>query len=248
MIQVLGRAFGILEKVAAEPSHAWSIGEMAALIDVSPATCFHIVRTLTELGYLECLGTRKGYRLGPAAQRLSRDASNHPELLEAAAEAVQKTALEIRESVLVAILGPDRRCVLCEAAADREFRLDRTPVSIPDAYHTATGRLLLAALDDNALTRFINAAGMPSREAWGEITTPQQLKTALAQIRTQDCVITETGAYLAQLAFPIHNQNQQTIAALGCYVPRYRFESEHKEHIITTLRQAAQTISGNLLR
>ena len=64
MIQVIERCFTILAKVAEDPQRIWSISEMAALIDVQPATCFHIVNSMVELGYMERIGMRRGSSLG----------------------------------------------------------------------------------------------------------------------------------------------------------------------------------------
>lgn len=82
MIQVLERAFRILEWLARAESPPRRLGEIARHIEVSPAACSHIVKTLVHYGYVVQVAPRKGYRLGPMAAMLGRHHNPHRFLIE----------------------------------------------------------------------------------------------------------------------------------------------------------------------
>ena len=70
MIKVLHKAFDLIESMSADKSRAFSLTELANIINEKPTTCANIVKTLCERGYLS-KAEPKGYVLGPVAQGLS---------------------------------------------------------------------------------------------------------------------------------------------------------------------------------
>ena len=163
MIQVIERCFTILAKVAEDPQRVWSIREMADLIGVQPATCFHIVNSMVELGYMERLGMRRGYRLGPAVNGLCHNFAYRPELVRLADSPMRQFVQEQKEGVVLAVLNGTKRYVICEAKPDLHHKLqvNYNPTVIEDVYYTATGLLLLAHCTRQQQERFLSASGLP---------------------------------------------------------------------------------------
>ena len=64
MIQVLNRAFDILEMCAKNAEKVYSLSEIADQLQLNRTTCANIVKTLVTRNYLEQTGYRRGYRLG----------------------------------------------------------------------------------------------------------------------------------------------------------------------------------------
>jgi DNA-binding IclR family transcriptional regulator len=71
VIQVIERFHKILEYVSTNSGRACQLGELAQMLGVSPPACANIVRSMVALGYLNSLGSRRGYVLGAAVFGLS---------------------------------------------------------------------------------------------------------------------------------------------------------------------------------
>lgn len=248
MIQVLERTFTILRQVAADPLRVWSIGEMANLIEVSSPTCFHIVRTMVELGYLESLGARKGYRLGPRVNELCHHSAYRPDLIEAAAPRLRDFTEKYQESALISVLHGTNRYVICQADPDKRLQVNYNLTIIADIYYTASGRLLLATSSKNRIADFIDRVGLPPPFVWPQVNCREKLLDELDRIRRDGhIVVKDSNHSLAQMAFQIIDTDGHTVAAaLGCFVPNLRFEGRHREEVLSNLADAAAAISRQL--
>ena len=51
---------------------------------------------------------------------------------------------------------------------------------------------------------------------------------------------------LTSVAFPVFDRSGQFIAALGCYVPAYRFDGEHRENVLAGLYEISRRIQEEL--
>jgi DNA-binding IclR family transcriptional regulator len=71
MIQVLHRAFDILELCASDKEKAHTLSEIAEKLQLNPTTCANIIKTMVTRNYLEQVGYKKGYRLGAKAFHLT---------------------------------------------------------------------------------------------------------------------------------------------------------------------------------
>ena len=56
MIQVIHRAFDILEYLSQDPKREFSLGEIAAYTGLNSGTCANIMKTLVRRNYVEHLG------------------------------------------------------------------------------------------------------------------------------------------------------------------------------------------------
>ena len=79
-IQVLERAFHVLEQIAQEGARPHTVGELAEESGLKVQTLSKIVRTLTLLGYLENTGRKNGYILGEKLLRLA-ESYRDPDML-----------------------------------------------------------------------------------------------------------------------------------------------------------------------
>jgi DNA-binding IclR family transcriptional regulator len=67
MIQVIHRAFDVLELLASQPERVFSLGEIAEAAELNRGTCSNILKTLAARSYVTRLSGRGGYRLGSMA-------------------------------------------------------------------------------------------------------------------------------------------------------------------------------------
>lgn len=248
MIQVIERCFTILAKVAEDPQRIWSISEMAALIDVQPATCFHIVNSMVELGYMERIGMRRGYRLGPAVNGLCHNFAYRPELVRLADSPMRQFAREQKEGVVLAVLQGTKRYVICEAKPDQHHKLqvNYNLTVIEDVYYTATGLLLLGHCTRQEQEKFLAVSGLPGKELWPAVRTREEFFRELELLANKPMLIRDWHPTLTSVAFPVFDRSGQFIAALGCYVPAYRFDGEHRENVLAGLYEISRRIQEEL--
>lgn len=242
MIQVLDRAFKILEWIAERPGKTFSISEMASLIEVSPSTCFHIVNSLVSLGYVQRIGRYKGYKLGPAFNKLAGRKAFRQELMDAALPHMHEFARESGETIMIAVLQGPKRYILCQVEGKHPLQFNQNLLVLEDAYNTATGRLLLSFMPEEELDSFIGQAGLPRESQWKNVNDKIHLNAALAGIRGKKYVADTQNPHIAQIAFPIY-ENGKATAALGSFVPLYRYKGTHKADIIESLSDISKKLS-----
>ena len=246
MIQVIQRALAILEFLASSGDEGRPLAEIALKLGLNKATCVNILKTLTALNMAEQIAPRKGYRLGPVAYTLARgDGGAYRALARAAEPSIEALAGEVRETVLLAILRGDQRFTLCQVNGTQEVQIRDFPSVTTNVYELATGRLLLAYARPETVSAVVAAQGYPGPR-WDGIETAEQLATALAAIRREGRVILAAN-HVMGIAYPVQKADQIE-AALGLFLPKYRFVDEHREAILAGMSRTAMDISWELTR
>lgn len=243
MIQVINRALNILEFIAQHPNREYSLTEIADHHQLNHGTCANILKTLVARGYIEQVGHKKGYRLGPMSYHLTRNKAYRRDLIVAADPLMQQLTQAVNETSLLAIILNDRRITLHSVECDHDIQA-RGNVDRP-VYDSATGRLLLAYQADNEQVRFARTYGLPTDDMWPGISTEDQLVAALAQLREANLSVVLTNRHIVGLAVPVQQQGQ-VVAALGVFLPETRYTDAHRDQIINELQTAAKQVSKAL--
>ncbi|NLW49747.1 MAG: helix-turn-helix domain-containing protein [Candidatus Brocadiaceae bacterium] len=243
MIQSIQRAMAVLEAVSEDPERPTSLSEVAGRLGLKLSTCANILQTLLELGYLDQADYKGGYTLGPMAYHLTRKGPYRRGLVEAAMRPMAELAGRVRESVLLAAMGGGRRTTLCQVDGNESFRIREGFLAQQDVYRTATGRLLLAHLPEAELRAFLAVNGLPGARHWPEAGTEAHLLSRLAALRRAGRAITEGDP--AGIACPVRD-GREVVAALGLFLPRARFQGEHRTRVLAGVAEAAAAISRQL--
>lgn len=244
MIQSLHRAFDILEYLAQHPDQPEPLGQIAEATGLNLATCANLIKTLMTRSYIEQVGPREGYLLGPMAHYLVRHGSYGRDIVAVAEPLLAGLATEVREHLVLSRLQGTRLFMLSEAEGDEVFQVRRDLTMVDDAYRTANGRLLLAYLSAAELTAFLRQKGVPGA-VWPDAATEERLRQQLGAVRQLGRYIDTTPEGLARASFPIW-QHGKVVAALGMYAPRFRFVRDRKEKGLKRLEEAAHEISKRL--
>ena len=244
MIQVLHKAFDILESLAADADRPRGLGQIAGELGLNQATCANILKTLVRRGYAEQVAPKKGYLLGPMSYSLAGSRPYRRDLLKAAEPLMAELAKEVRETVLLVALHQGKRFILCEARGDQDLQVRSDIISSDDVYETATGRLLLAHLSPEKLRTFVTMRGLPGA-VWPEARRRTGLTRALEGIREHGKVVDVSKAQVAAAAFPIRD-GETIVAALGLYLPRFRFKGAHRKRVLAGLEDTATRINRQL--
>ena len=244
MIQVLHKAFDILELLAAAADRPKGLRQIADALGLHQATCANILKTMIHRGYVEQVAPKKGYLLGPMAYYLAGSRPYRRDLLKAAEPAMAELAKDVHETVVLITLYQCKRFMLCEARGDQDLQVRSDIISSDEVYETATGRLLLAYLPPEQLKAFVTMRGLPT-DAWPEAQSQTGFEVALEDIRKAGKVVNVCKPQVAAAAFPIRDGEAVT-AALGLYLPRFRFKGSHRKRVLASLEKSATEISCQL--
>lgn len=244
MIQVVNRALDLLELIAIEPEKPKALFELADALQLNHGTCANILKTLVVRGYVEQIGTKKGYILGSKSYLLTNNQAYQRDIIEAATAPMQQLTAEVNENCLLAVLKENQRVLLTQTISDQDLQV-RTPET-KAVYDTASGRLLLAMLPQDRLSRYVSKYGLPDPSAWPEITSEAALYEALALIKREEIAIqTVPNRQVVGLAVPVYRA-ESTAAALGMYLPEYRYMALDKMKLIKSLKECAVRIAKSL--
>jgi DNA-binding IclR family transcriptional regulator len=243
MIQVVNRAFDILEIVAKDKNKVYSLTEIADGLGLNHGTCANIIKTMVQRNYLEQIGHKKGYKLGFMSYQIGGNHSYEQELLKAATKEMESLTLKMNETCLLAILKKNIRVILHQVHGNHDLMVKSSLEKA--AFNSASGRLLVAMLDDNERENFVEKYGLPSTDLWKEASTHRGFETEVEKIRDRGYATQITKSHIVGFAVPIQ-KNERTVASLSMYLPESRFNSKLEKEIVVNLNKAAAAIGKKL--
>ncbi|HUI98217.1 MAG TPA: IclR family transcriptional regulator [Xanthobacteraceae bacterium] len=243
-VQSLGRAFAILEAVA---RHRDGIGlaDLTRIVGLHNSTTFHLAKTLVSLGYLRQEKESKRYRVGRPLFALAASALDEIEMVNLATPVLEELSRETGESSHFAVRMGDAVVVIARTGGPGAFQLaDRVGVVRP-AHCTALGKVILAALSDDQLRRFLDRAELtPSTDK--SITDPRALMREVAEVRRAGIAYDE-GEFNLEVrcvAVPVRDFTGQIAGALGTSGPIWRQAGRAQSVKAKALQAAASRLSA----
>lgn len=245
MIQVIHRAFDILELCARNPEKSLVLSDIADKLKLNHGTCANIIKTLVSRNYTEKVGYNKGYRLGAMSYHLTGNFSSVKDLVQEAKIPMQELVENLNETCLLAILRKTdlKRIVLLQFQSSHHLTV-RTILE-KNAYDTATGRIMLAYLPDKELESVIDKFGVPDPDVWQEGSNKEGLLLELYKIRKAGVSSLLNNNHVVGFAVPVLKENS-VIASLSVYMPEMRYQGATKNIVLHQLKQAARQINNNL--
>ncbi|MFH1477112.1 MAG: IclR family transcriptional regulator [Verrucomicrobiota bacterium] len=244
MIQVLHKAFDMLEYLAQTPRQRLKLNEIAGHLKMNAGTCANILKTMVQRQYVDQANVRGGYLLGPMIYYLSRFSAYRGDLVSAAEPLMASLVRQVNETALLVILRGQERFVILQIDGNQNVQVGRDMFQKDVVYQSATGRLLLAHLNTEEVNAFIDKEGLPGSR-WPEAESLTNLKSALETIRKQGSVYLKTASDVMAIAYPIREKDK-VIAALGLFLPAFRFKGAHKTAIMKGMSATACAISEHL--
>jgi DNA-binding IclR family transcriptional regulator len=243
MIQVIVRAFDILEFVAQHGKEPVQLIKIADNAGLSQPTTANIVKTLVTKNYLEHVGRKEGYRIGVAAYQLTDNQAYDHDLVAASRQPLEELTKLLNETSLIGVIRNNQRHVLHLVESNQMLHVKT--LMIGGVYDTSTGRLLMAYLPEKELQTLIKTIGLPKAENWPETQTREGLDKALAGIRKQGYAQIISAHHTVGFALPVY-KNKQVIASVSVFVPLSRYNQEQKEKILKNLQKAARKIKDHM--
>ena len=124
--------------------------QLARALDRSASELFRMLTTLERRGYVQRDPTSSAYGLTLRLYELGHAHSPYQGLLRAAERPMRELAEELRESCHLGVAHGDRLTLLHQEESPTRVRLSVEVGSSVPLVHTASGRVLLAFLDDEA--------------------------------------------------------------------------------------------------
>lgn len=147
-IQVIARAAAILRALGNNAS-GLSLSAIAQIVSLPRSTVHRIIVALEEEYLVESIGPSGGFRLGHALGQLVHQ--TQADIISSVREYLNKLSTQVRESVCLATLAGDKVNVVDCIIFERELRVVFSIGIEAPAYATASGKIMLAALPEQAL-------------------------------------------------------------------------------------------------
>ncbi len=245
-MEIIGRAFSVLEAVAAAPDGA-ALSEIAATTSLPLATCHRLLATLDRDHLVERTAASKRYRPGPALVRLSSmvAAAGTGPMVERALDDLRD---QWQECFFLAELFGD---TIMSVRAVTTTDANRMTVSVPLGqrmypHASASGKVILAHTTAERRRELIDAAGGFVPLTGETITTEAELDAELQRVLDTGYAVcdqeTEVGA--AAFAVPIIRGDDDVDMSLGVIGPRDRIMQAEPYGMIGAMMVVATTIAA----
>ncbi len=242
-VQSVDRAVAIVDALAGT-KEGMSLTKLAASLDLAPQTLQSLLRTLQQHGWVVQPHKRGPYRLRPGLGELQRRWVAGQDRIALAKPIVTELCNRVGEYIILAEWTGSGLMPLLEAQPDQELTV-RRQMYVPERIHSmATGKLLLASLDETRRQEIVAALPLPPNGP-NSVTDPKALLKQLSTIRRDGVAVCveEAVVGLAALAVPVSGRPAQTPVALGTALPMARFSPGRRDKLIAELRSAAATIT-----
>ena len=213
IIASLGKGLRVLECFGADRPRL-AISDVADATGLDQATARRCLLTLHEFGYADYDG--KFFSLTPRVLRLGMGALAALPLPQIVQPWLDHLSEQIGQSVSVSILDETDIVYVARAAQRRVMSIGLMPGSRLPAHCTSMGRVLLAAMPDDAARAVIDASDLTPHTPHS-LTDPDEIMAAVAEARAAGhaAVDQEVELGVRSLAVPVINSRGQTVAALN---------------------------------
>lgn len=240
-VEALARGLAVI-RCFDEARERLTISEVARLTGLSRATARRSLLTLHALGYVATDG--KQFWLTPKILSLGHAYLSSTPLPRLLQPVLEEVSAELHESCSASILDGEEIVYIARAATRRVISVGLGVGSRLPAYCTSMGRVLLAALEPEALEAYL--AQTPLRPLTPHtLTDPARLRQELERVRQQGYALVdqELELGLRSVAVPVRNARGRVLAAMNVGVQAGRVSREElMERVLPVLRQAADSL------
>jgi IclR family acetate operon transcriptional repressor len=237
------KAFRMLKSFA-RPDEWLTSSELSRRAGLPEASGYRLIQTLEELGAV-VRGPRGRYRPGMLLLSLSRNVDIGNLLHEASQGMIVELARQLDVTLHMGLLEDGMVTYVSKVSTPTSFSSHTQLGAQLEAYCSGLGKVLLAALPEPELERFIMDGDLIALTKH-TITDPCQLRAHLAEIRREGFALDnrEVREDMCCVAVPIHDAQGSIIAALSATERADRMAPER----LATLRDALKQASASITR
>lgn len=237
MIQVLRRAFEVLEKL--NPDEGVGLAALTRDTGVNKGTLCNILKTLVDLGYVSKNGNGR-YKISRAFFRLAYPSFRDETIRRLSTRFARRLSDDTRESGVVATLVDDEVRIIAQARYERSLMVNAAVYKNLSLYHSVSGRVLVSFLSDDERNRLLEMTGFPGAD-WDGIEDDERMRAAVAAVRESGMsVMPNADTEIKAFAVPILDADGAICASLGLTVPSFRLANGTEDEIVNALRSNAR--------
>lgn len=244
-VNSLARGLNVIRAFSrAQPS--MTLSDVAKRTGINRAAARRFLLTLVREGYAETDG--KYFRLRPKILELGFSTLSSMTFSQIAQPIMDDLTDSLEEMSLLAVLDGTSVVYVNRAAPRRVVSVDLDIGSRLPAFCMSTGRVLLAALGDEALDRWLDELE-PVRYTERTVVSKRRLRELILQARADgwSIVAEEYELGFMSASAPVLDGTGATVAALNVGCPRSRVTMDDMhERILPATRRAAEAISAAL--
>ena len=246
-VQSFARGLAVIRAFNAERPEQ-TLTDVAAAAGLTRAGARRILLTLQTLGYVETEG--RLFRLTPKILDLGFAYLTSMPFWNLAEPVMEELSGKVHESCSAAVLDRTEIVYVLRVPTHKIMTINLSIGSRLPAYCTSMGRVLLSALDDEALDATLGATQLYAHTP-RTVTDKEELKKLIAQVRQQGWAIVdqELEGGLISLSAPIRNRQGRVIAAMNISGNAQRNSAKQMvKAFLEPLQHAAQTVSDMVAR
>jgi IclR family pca regulon transcriptional regulator len=219
-LEALARGLRVIETFNADRRQL-TLSDVAKLVELPRASVRRTLHTLVQLGYAET--NDRLYRLTPRVLNFARAYLQSNAISDIVQPAIERLSEEIGESCSAAVLDGEDVMMIAHASPKRIIPVsDQIGFRLP-AIASSLGRVLLAALDDQQLTKFLSQCH-PKKLTKFTTVDKNDLRKTILKVRENGYALADQEVEIGfrSIALPLKKLDGRTIAALNVGV--------HSEH------------------
>ncbi|SDC93234.1 transcriptional regulator, IclR family [Geodermatophilus telluris] len=226
-----------------------NVSSLARSAGLPRATALRMIQTLEQEGFLLRIPGDDRVLLGPELLRLARGTDEQLLLREVARPVIGDLVAAVRETVTLSVVAPDGGLdLVSQVDAPAQLRPQSWVGQRFPLHASASGKVLLAAYDEERLERFL-LEPLP-RFTPATITTAEALRAELEHVREQRYAVArdEEEEGLAGIATEIHGPGNELLGVLTVGGPTQRLDRQRGRHAVDHLLRAAGQVEAVLRR
>lgn len=226
-LEALARGLRVLEAFNQDRKQL-TLSDIAKLVDLPRASVRRTLHTLVQLGYAEM--NDRLFRLTPRVLTLARAYLLSNAVTEILQPALERLSEEVSESCSAAVLDGDEVMMIAHASPNRMIPVSAQIGFRLPAVATSLGRVLLAALDDRQLDKFLAHTHLTKVTKF-TVVDKGELRKTIVKVREAGYAIVDQEAEIGfrSIALPLKKLDGRTIAALniGVHTERAPLKAMH---------------------
>ncbi|KAA9165751.1 helix-turn-helix domain-containing protein [Amycolatopsis acidicola] len=244
-VQSLERGLAVI-KAFSSGAPELTLSDVARVTGLTRAAARRFLLTLVDLGYVRTDG--KYFSLTARVLELGYAFLSSMTLPEVAQPHLERLSAEVRESCSVSVLEGTDIVYVARVAVSRIMTVTISLGTRFPAHATSMGHVLLAGLDEDGLSRYLENAALDRLTA-NTLTSPDTLREELEKVRRQGWALVdqELEEGLRSVAAPVRDRTGAVVAAMNVSTHASRTTRESvRDEMLPPLLAAAKRIEDDL--
>ena len=237
-LEALARGLHIIEAFSHD-RRALSLSDIARLVELPRASVRRTLLTLVRLGHAETDG--RLFKLTPRILRLANAYLSSNAVSDILQPVLEQLSSELNEACSAAVRDGDEVIMIAHASPNRVLGVSAQIGFRLPALSTSLGRVLLAALDDDALDDFLGETKAPKLTSC-TVVDKRALRGLILKARADgfSLVDQEAEAGFRSISVPLSRRDGKVVAALnvGVHCERGPLNTMHNVFLPRLLRLA----------